>query len=149
LRLNTRLITQKLQQRPTSTRITQVRRHKLTTIAKFPVYWSSRNLFSYLQEAIGTEPVSPHYESFVRSRRFLFCIIKPINYSDCRRTLCNRSDRKLESEQFLRSTCDLRIIHSFSLRDRCFRSQIHYSKITCVQLFVNLAPVLPGSTRHS
>ena len=37
--------------------------------AKFPVYWSTRTLFSNLSEAVGPEPVSPHYESFVRSRR--------------------------------------------------------------------------------
>merc|ERR1711976_448206 len=36
---------------------------------KFPVYWSTRNLNQFLQEAVGTEPVSPHYESFTKSRR--------------------------------------------------------------------------------
>lgn len=36
---------------------------------KFPIYWSTKNLFMEVDEAIGKEPVSPHYESFVMSRR--------------------------------------------------------------------------------
>ena len=36
---------------------------------KFPIYWSTKNLIIDGQEAIGTEPVSPHYESFTLSRR--------------------------------------------------------------------------------
>mmetsp|Transcript_5456 Transcript_5456/g.5592 ORF Transcript_5456/g.5592 Transcript_5456/m.5592 type:complete len:393 (-) Transcript_5456:115-1293(-) len=36
---------------------------------QFPVFFSTQNLFAHAAEAIGTEPVSPHYESFVMSRR--------------------------------------------------------------------------------
>lgn len=44
----------------------------LNLIAKFPVYWSTATLGKFIQEAMGPEPVSPHYESFVRSRRAVF-----------------------------------------------------------------------------
>jgi hypothetical protein len=57
-----------------STLITLVN-NTINFLAKFPVYWSTKNLFDNVQEAVGTEPVSPHYESFVRSRRFLLCKI--------------------------------------------------------------------------
>lgn len=41
---------------------------------QFPLYWSTSSLNGFIKEAIGTEPVSPHYESFVRSRRAIFGI---------------------------------------------------------------------------
>jgi hypothetical protein len=44
---------------------------KFTYIAKFPVYWSTKSLVHFLTEAVGPEPVSPHYESYVRSRRYI------------------------------------------------------------------------------
>jgi len=60
--------------KPTYILITQVNLLKIIfSSAKFPIYWSTRNLTTFLSEAVGTEPVSPHYESFVRSRRYLVC----------------------------------------------------------------------------
>jgi hypothetical protein len=40
---------------------------------KFPIYWSTKNLILAAKEAIGPEPVSPHYESFVMSRKVPIC----------------------------------------------------------------------------
>jgi len=40
---------------------------------KFPIYWSTLNLSKIAEEAIGTEPVSPHFESFALSRKVPIC----------------------------------------------------------------------------
>ena len=36
---------------------------------KFPIYWSTHNVRTFGTDVMGPEPVSPHYESFVLSRR--------------------------------------------------------------------------------
>jgi hypothetical protein len=42
---------------------------------ELPIFISVGNMHRLAMDAIGTEPVSPHYDSFVLSRRVPICIL--------------------------------------------------------------------------
>lgn len=86
---------------------------------RFPVFWSSLNFSNSLHEAVGPEPVSPHFESYTMSRRAPICKIFNL-ISTSRSCMGLQSCRCIKLYDYVWTTCYISNLFSC-----CFRN-LHF-----------------------